>query len=81
MPDSGSQTSPSLPPGATIDPAAIEPVAERSWILDLDVFSDRPATFSVDRLVDETKHFAEREYTFFRWAVTPEFLRKYGGNP
>ena len=68
-----------LPPGATIDPAAIEPTNDPSWILDLDMFSAVAVPFSVDRLVQDASRFAERIYTFFRWAVTNEFLHRYGG--
>jgi len=70
-----------LPPGATVDPAALEPVTEKSWILDLDMFSDGPAPFSVDRVVADAARFAERIYTIFRWAVTNDFLKRYGGKP
>ena len=69
-----------LPAGATVDPAAIEPTNELSWILDLDMFSASPVPFSVDRVVQDATRFAERIYTFFRWAVTNDFLRRYGGN-
>lgn len=68
-----------LPAGATIDPAAIEPIDEPSWILDLDMFTVSPEVFSVDALADTTERFAERIYTFFRWTVTDDFLRQYGG--
>lgn len=68
-----------LPPGATVDPAAIEPAPHKSWILDIDMFSASPIPFSVDRVVDDAKRYAERIYTFFRWAVTDDFLRRYGG--
>lgn len=70
-----------LAPNTTVDPAAIEPIPERSWVLDLDMFSARPAPFAIDRVVDDAKRYAERIYTFFRWAVTDEFLRRYGGSP
>lgn len=70
-----------LPPGATVDPAAIEPTDELSWILDLDMFSTSPMPFSVERVLEEARRFAERIYTFFRWAVTDDFLRRYGGKP
>lgn len=70
-----------LPPGVTIDPTAIEPAPEKSWILDLDMFSASPVPFGVDRVVDDARRFAERIYTFFRWAVTDDFLRRYGGKP
>jgi uncharacterized protein (TIGR04255 family) len=70
-----------LPAGATVDPAAIEPAQEKSWILDLDMFSAAPMPFAVDRAVAEAQRFAERIYTIFRWAVTDDFLRRYGGTP
>ncbi len=69
-----------LPAGATVDPTAIEPITEPSWILDLDMFSASPLAFSVDRVVDDATRFAERIYAFFRWAVTDDFLRRYGGD-
>ncbi len=68
-----------LPPGATVDPAAVEPADERSWILDLDMYSAAPMPFSVEHVVAEAQRYAERIYTVFRWAVTDEFLVRYGG--
>jgi uncharacterized protein (TIGR04255 family) len=70
-----------LPAGATVDPSAIEPTNEPSWILDIDMFSSDPVPFAVDHVVDNARRFAERIYTFFRWAVTDDFLRLYGGRP
>ncbi|RYZ47143.1 MAG: TIGR04255 family protein [Myxococcaceae bacterium] len=70
-----------LPPQATIDPAAIEPAAQKSWILDLDMFSAAPAPFDTEHIINSVQHYAERIYTLFRWAVTDEFLRRYGGTP
>jgi hypothetical protein len=29
--------------------------------------------------MDDAGYFAERLYTFFRWAVTENFLRHFGG--
>jgi len=71
----------SLPAGATVDPAALEPVNEKSWVLDLDMFSSKPMPFVVERVVDQARRHAERIYTVFRWAVTEEFLVRYGGKP
>lgn len=70
-----------LPPGATFDPSAFEPVSEKSWILDLDMFSAQPTPFDVDDVVAASRQFAERIYTIFRWAVTNDFLVRYGGKP
>lgn len=68
-----------IPPNSTVDPAAIEPVDTRSWILDLDMFSVESRPFNVEELMTDTRTYAERIYTLFRWAVTDEFLRQYGG--
>jgi uncharacterized protein (TIGR04255 family) len=68
-----------VPPNATVDPAAIEPVGNSSWILDLDMFSANPEPYNTEELVAEARTYAERIYTLFRWAVTDEFLRRYGG--
>lgn len=70
-----------LPPGATVDPAAIEPASEKSWIFDLDMFSTAPVPFVVEDIVVEAQRYAERIYTIFRWAVTDDFLLRYGGRP
>jgi uncharacterized protein (TIGR04255 family) len=68
-----------LPANATVDVSAIEPVAEKSWILDLDMARETPMAFEADRIAAEAKGFAERIYKIFRWAVSEEFLRRYGG--
>lgn len=70
-----------LPPKGTIDAEALEPSDEASWILDLDMFRSEPQTFSTDQLMETATQFAQRIYTVFRWIVTDEFLRFYGGKP
>lgn len=70
-----------LPPGVTVDPAAVEPSPEKSWILDLDMSSVAAIAFDSDRVMKNARYFSERIYTFFRWAVTDAFLKRYGGNP
>ncbi|WP_373046597.1 TIGR04255 family protein [Vulgatibacter sp.] len=70
-----------LPPGATIDPGVLGSVQEPSWILDLDMFSKEPREFRVEDVLGEAQRYAERIYTFFRWAVTDDFLRRFGGQP
>ncbi|MCY3020094.1 MAG: TIGR04255 family protein [Planctomycetota bacterium] len=70
-----------VPPKVTVDPTAIEPVDDRSWILDVDMFTATPFAFEVERISNDALSFASRVYTFFRWAVTEEFLRRHGGNP
>jgi uncharacterized protein (TIGR04255 family) len=70
-----------MPAGTTFDPEAIEAVADPSWILDLDMSVSKNRDFHVEELMGEAQHFAERIYTFFRWAVEDDFLRRYGGKP
>lgn len=69
----------SVPPNATIDPATIEPVPIKTWILDLDMFRAGTQEFSVEGLLEQLNVFAERQYALFRWVVTDDFLRYYGG--
>ncbi len=67
-----------LPPGATVDPV-LKPVQTRSWILDIDVFSDDRVDFATELLISKFELFAQHSYRFFRWAVTEELLRAAGG--
>lgn len=70
-----------VPANVTIDPHAIEPLPEASWVLDLDMFSAEPLPFDSKKVATIGEDFARRIYTFFRWAVTDEFLREFGGKP
>jgi uncharacterized protein (TIGR04255 family) len=63
----------------TLDPDAIEPITEPSWILDLDMSLSKNREFNIAVLMKEAQQFSERLYTFFRWAVQDEFLRRFGG--
>lgn len=69
-----------LPKGGTVDPAAIEPSTEPSWILDLDLFRTESRAFDPGEIVETAQSYAERIYAFFRWVVTDDFLRRYGGH-
>src|ERR1039457_1469794 len=68
-----------MPADATVDPAAIEPIDEPSWILDLDMFCPEARPFSKALVINEYRAYSERIYTLFRWAVTDEFLKHCGG--
>lgn len=68
-----------LPAQATIDPAVFEPIDSPSWLLDLDAFRQEQRVFDPEELSAEARRYAERIYSFFRWAVTDEFLKAYGG--
>ena len=68
-----------LPAGSTVDPAAIDPADEPSWILDVDAFTQGTSAFEVETIDLRARALAERIYSFFRWVVTAEFDRTYGG--
>jgi uncharacterized protein (TIGR04255 family) len=68
-----------IPGDVTFDPYSIEAIPEPSWILDLDMSSTKEQEFNIDSLMQKAHDFTERLYTFFRWVVTDEFLRRYGG--
>ena len=68
-----------IPAHDTYDPYEIEAIDERSWLLDLDISTVQEQDFQVESLIQQAHNFTERLYTFFRWVVTDEFLRRYGG--
>jgi uncharacterized protein (TIGR04255 family) len=63
-----------LPPNASYDPGTLVPIAEPSWILDLDMSRENTRPFDIGNLVRDARVYADRIYTFFRWAITPDFL-------
>lgn len=70
-----------VPARGTVDPAAVDPIDEPSWLLDVDAFEAETREFDVEASLRRARGFAERIYSVFRWAVTDEFLRRYGGQP
>lgn len=70
-----------VPARGTVDPAAVDPIDESSWLLDVDAFEARTRPLDVEAALQQARGFAERIYSVFRWAVTDEFLRRYGGQP
>lgn len=70
-----------VPARGTVDPAAVDPIDEPSWLLDIDAFQNNTQDFDVEAALQQARGFAERIYSVFRWAVTDEFLRRYGGQP
>lgn len=69
-----------LPPGDTFDPFTLPPHGLVSWVLDLDAFRnyETPSTVSAE-VPAIVKHLSYNAYRYFRWAVTNEFLRHFGG--
>lgn len=70
-----------VPPHGTVDPGAVDAIDQKSWLLDIDAFQSKTRVLEVDEIVEQAREFAERIYSIFRWAVTDEFLRRYGGSP
>ena len=70
-----------LAENVSLDPTTIQAVDTPSWILDLDMASSSsgPGGPDLNRVMGMAEEFSERIYTFFRWAVTDEFMTHYGG--
>jgi uncharacterized protein (TIGR04255 family) len=70
-----------LPPGVTLDPNAIEPINEPSWVMDFDMFMEAERGLTAAELTPLLESFAKRLYAVFRFMVTDQFLEFYGGKP
>lgn len=68
-----------LPAHATIDPSMIKPDKQPSWILDIDGSNSVRLKWDTDHVRKELNELADNNYRFFRWAVTKEFLKYFGG--
>lgn len=68
-----------LPANASVDPSAVEPIAEASWLLDLDAYHAGTRALDVEATVAQARALSERIYALFRWAVRDDFLRRHGG--
>lgn len=69
-----------LPPNAVTDPT-LRPIGQRSWLLDIDVFDERKRSFDPKRLSADALAHSRLQYRFFRWAVEPAFLLRFGADP
>jgi uncharacterized protein (TIGR04255 family) len=67
-----------LPPNALIDPT-LPTATSMNWILDLDSFVQERMDFDPPTLASTAEQLARAAYNFFRWAVTEDFLREFGG--
>ncbi len=68
-----------LPPNVGVDPA-IQPVDTTSWVMDIDVFDELREPFDTDTLTQRALDHSRRQYRFFRWAVEPAFLLRFGAD-
>lgn len=68
-----------LPAGVIIDTAS-QPYSYSTWVLDTDSYQEfTPGAKKPDDLAEEVKALSLNAYRFFRWAVTEEFLKVFGG--
>jgi uncharacterized protein (TIGR04255 family) len=68
-----------LPANATLD-ATLPPSESPRFVFDFDVYSEVARDYSPLALRDTTARFCGLQYNLFRWAVTDDFLRAYGGD-
>ena len=68
-----------VPPNSTIEPSAIEPLNEPSWILDVDAFDATSRGLDLEGVLAQSRKLCERIYSVFRWAVTDDGIRHFGG--
>jgi uncharacterized protein (TIGR04255 family) len=69
-----------LPISATTDPNLLPPLDSESWVLDLDMFGAKGVPFDAADIATRYESYACRIYSFFRWAITDEFMKVYGGS-
>ncbi|MGB5111747.1 MAG: TIGR04255 family protein [Mycobacterium sp.] len=68
-----------LPEGVTIDTAS-QPYGYSTWVLDTDSYQEfTPGSKKPDDITEDVKALSLNGYKFFRWAVTEEFLKEFGG--
>src|ERR1039457_7256444 len=67
-----------LPAGVVLDPT-LPPGVGPSWVLDLDSFTQVRSSFDAAELASVAEELAGAAYQYFRWIVTAEFLKAFGG--
>ena len=70
-----------MPANQTHEPSLMPAIAVPSWFLDIDTYQDfkEPIEFNPEDVRERTMQLATRSHGFFRWAVSDDFLRSYGG--
>jgi uncharacterized protein (TIGR04255 family) len=69
-----------LPGNQSYDPTVLPPIEKQSWILDIDGFTETNTDFDAENILDSLGRLADANYRLFRFTVTENFLREYGGN-
>ncbi|WP_135058924.1 TIGR04255 family protein, partial [Paracoccus salipaludis] len=69
-----------LPPNTAMSDL-MDRLDTNSWILDIDAFTqpEQAEEFIVDKALTSLNYLSDRAYAFFRWAITEEFLKRFGG--
>jgi uncharacterized protein (TIGR04255 family) len=67
-----------LPAGTGIDPT-IPPPKVPYWLLDIDSYTTSGGPFDVNALDNLTRDLSARAYKLFRWLITDEFIKRFGG--
>lgn len=65
-----------LPPRVGFDPS-INPVESRSWVLDIDAYTELPRRWNPAELSRAAEVLATRAYQVFHWSVTEKFRETY----
>lgn len=65
-----------LPPRVGFDPS-INPVESRSWVLDIDAYSESTRRWDPAELSQVAELLAKRAYQVFHWSVTDKFRETY----
>lgn len=65
-----------LPPRVVFD-QSIKPVESRSWVLDIDAYTESPRRWDPVELSSAAEVLAKRAYQVFHWAVTDKFRETY----
>ena len=70
-----------MPVNETHEPSLMPAIAVQSWFLDIDTYQDfkEPIEFKAGDIRERTMRLATRSHGFFRWAVSDDFLKSYGG--
>lgn len=66
-----------VPAGETVD-AAVTPVQEISWVLDLDAASEKITPFDVPTVLATAGRLSDFAYDFFKHVSTEGFLKEFG---
>lgn len=68
-----------IPANMVLDPAIPVSFVEDSWIIDIDLADESFHDYVPAKVVDTARSFCSRIYSIFRWSITDDFIKHYGG--